>query len=132
MRKRRMHTSDASAEAKPGAAAGGPAAATGYAAVGEPQRAAPRTCHVDGDGSHLDVERSRPDAPACAAGAWWRCACRTAARCKRSPSSERTCLNAELTDALEREGHEPKLADELLQALCEEEQFITAGPDQAT
>jgi len=37
-----------------------------------------------------------------------------------------------LTDALEREGHEPKLADELLQALCEEEQFITAGPDQAT
>ena len=41
-------------------------------------------------------------------------------------------LNAELPDALGREGRQPKLADELLRELCEEEQFITAGPDQAT
>ena len=41
-------------------------------------------------------------------------------------------LNAELPDALEREERQPKLADELLQVLCEEEQLITAGPDQAT
>ena len=41
-------------------------------------------------------------------------------------------LNAELPDALQREGRQPKLADELLQALCEEEDLITAGPDQPT
>ena len=41
-------------------------------------------------------------------------------------------LNAELPDALGREGRQPRLADELLRELCEEEHFITAGPDQAT